>query len=144
MRMHAFEREGVGRRGGGSSLVIQDAFESTQKEEEEGEGEGEGRACPPTHTHFHPTLLPPTLLRPLLTLPHPRQFRMRTGSRFCCADEHYVQILLHMRDPSGISGFSTTFADWSAAEWHPKLFTGDNITAHAIRSIKVRLEWASI
>ncbi|CAI5963568.1 unnamed protein product, partial [Closterium sp. NIES-64] len=64
------------------------------------------------------------------------KFRMRTGSRFCCADEHYVQILLHMRDPSGISGFSTTFADWSAAEWHPKLFTGDNITAHAIRSIK--------
>ncbi|GJP32796.1 hypothetical protein CLOM_g17400 [Closterium sp. NIES-68] len=63
-------------------------------------------------------------------------FRMRTGSRFCCADEHYVQILLHTWDRAGISGFSSTFADWSEADWHPKLFTADNITAHTIRTIK--------
>ncbi|CAI5524124.1 unnamed protein product, partial [Closterium sp. Naga37s-1] len=71
------------------------------------------------------------------------QFRMKTGSRFCCADEHYIQVLLHLYDPSGISRYPTTFADWSLAEWHPKLFAAENVTSDLIASIKSSKQFLS-
>ncbi|CAI5515427.1 unnamed protein product [Closterium sp. Naga37s-1] len=39
-------------------------------------------------------------------------------------------------DPKGISHYPTTFADWSANEWHPRFYHGSNTTQDVIRMIK--------
>ncbi|CAI6000820.1 unnamed protein product [Closterium sp. NIES-64] len=62
-------------------------------------------------------------------------FRFQWG-KVCCADEHYIQTMLHMQDPKGISHYPTTFADWSANEWHPRFYHGSNTTQDVIRMIK--------
>ncbi|GJP43337.1 hypothetical protein CLOM_g2813 [Closterium sp. NIES-68] len=48
-----------------------------------------------------------------------------------------------MYDPVGISRYPTTFADWSLAEWHPKLFVAENVTTDLITSIKSSKQFVS-
>ncbi|GJP57008.1 hypothetical protein CLOM_g16049 [Closterium sp. NIES-68] len=67
-------------------------------------------------------------------------FRLQWG-KLCCADEHYIQTLLHMTNPAGISRYPTTFADWSANEWHPTTYYAPNMTDDVIRTIKSAREF---
>lgn len=42
-----------------------------------------------------------------------------------------------IKDPSGISYYPTTLADWSMALWHPMSYDVTNTTAPAILAMKV-------
>lgn len=70
------------------------------------------------------------------------RWRAKWG-KYCCADEHYIQIYLQINSPGSISRYPTTFADWSEKLWHPKSFTGENTTASLIKDIKGEMQFVS-
>ncbi|CAI7805314.1 unnamed protein product [Closterium sp. NIES-54] len=57
-------------------------------------------------------------------------------SKYCCSDEHYLQILLALKDPAGISRFPVTLADWSQWRFHPETYYSYNMTAELFKTIK--------
>ncbi|CAI5967434.1 unnamed protein product [Closterium sp. NIES-64] len=67
-------------------------------------------------------------------------FRMQWG-RYCCADEHYIQTLLHVKDRQGISHYPTTFTDWRLNQYHPMLYHRQNITAKMINYMKTTQQY---
>ncbi|CAI5523384.1 unnamed protein product, partial [Closterium sp. Naga37s-1] len=67
-------------------------------------------------------------------------FRMQWG-RYCCADEHYIQTLLHIKDRRGISHYPTTFTDWRLNQYHPILYHRQNTTAKMIKYMKTTQQY---
>ncbi|CAI5461663.1 unnamed protein product [Closterium sp. Yama58-4] len=57
-------------------------------------------------------------------------------SKYCCSDEHYLQILLALKDPAGISRFPVTLADWSQWRFHPETYYSYNMTESLFKTIK--------
>ncbi|CAI5515426.1 unnamed protein product [Closterium sp. Naga37s-1] len=57
-------------------------------------------------------------------------------SKYCCSDEHYLQILLALKDPAGISRFPVTLADWSQWRFHPETYYSYNMTNELFKTIK--------
>ncbi|KAI5056240.1 hypothetical protein GOP47_0028058 [Adiantum capillus-veneris] len=56
--------------------------------------------------------------------------------RNCYPDEHYVQTLLHIIDPQGISNWSVTHVDWRNQKWHPRSYKAEDINLQLIREIQ--------
>eukprot|EP00475_Leptophrys_vorax_P006554 TRINITY_DN14068_c0_g1_i1.p1 TRINITY_DN14068_c0_g1~~TRINITY_DN14068_c0_g1_i1.p1 ORF type:complete len:453 (-),score=7.86 TRINITY_DN14068_c0_g1_i1:140-1498(-) len=54
----------------------------------------------------------------------------------CCADEHYIPILITMNDPDGVSRYTPTLADWSEDKKHPMTYNETNITKELFDEIK--------
>ncbi|GJP41205.1 hypothetical protein CLOM_g879 [Closterium sp. NIES-68] len=67
-------------------------------------------------------------------------FRIQWG-RYCCADEHYIQTLLHVKDPHGISYYPTTFTDWRLNQYHPMLYHRQNLTANMVTLMKTTQQY---
>ncbi|KAH7331784.1 hypothetical protein KP509_20G050500 [Ceratopteris richardii] len=58
------------------------------------------------------------------------------ANRNCYPDEHYVQTLLHIIDPQGISNWSVTYVDWTDQKAHPRSFHAGDINLSLLEKIK--------